>query len=83
MIRIPAILVIAAVATSGVVSSASAQSFSSTYGTGNALATHYDGRGNLINDSSRNGAVARDSRGHSAYAAAPRAKRAIHRNAMR
>jgi len=67
MIRIPAILVIAAVAASGVVSSASAQSFSSNYGTGNLQATHYDGRGNLINDSSQNGAVATNSRGHSAY----------------
>ena len=67
MIRIPAILVIAAVAASGVVSSASAQAFNATYGTGNVQATHYDGRGNLINDSSQNGAVATNSRGHSAY----------------
>jgi hypothetical protein len=71
MIRIPAILVIAAVAASGVVSSASAQSFTNGMGTGNVHATHYDGRGSLVADfASQNGAVAATQRGHSAYAAA-------------
>ena len=71
MIRIPAILVIAAVAASGVVSSASAQSFTNGHGTGNVQATHYDGRGSLFADfASENGAVAATPSGHSAYAAA-------------
>jgi hypothetical protein len=83
MIRIPAILLIAAVAAWGTVSSASAQAYSSGYGTGNAQATHYDGQGHLINDAaSQNGAVAAESRGLSANAAAPLAKRAAHRNAQ-
>jgi hypothetical protein len=72
MIRIPAILVIAAVATSGVVSSASAQAFSTGTGTGNIQATHFDGRASLVADfASPNGPVAAMPRGHSAYAAAP------------
>lgn len=76
MIRIPAILVIAAVAASGVVSSAFAQSFTNGHGTGNVQATHYDGRGSLVADSAaQNGAVAATQGGHSAYAAA-RANRA-------
>jgi TRAP-type uncharacterized transport system substrate-binding protein len=76
MIRIPAILVIAAVAASGVVSSASAQSFSYSMGTGNVLTTHYDERGKLATDyASQNGAVATTRSGHSAYAAV-RANRA-------
>jgi hypothetical protein len=71
MIRIPAILVIAAVAASGVVSSASAQSFSYSMGTGNVLASHYDERGKLATDyAPQNGAVAATRSGQSAYAAA-------------
>jgi hypothetical protein len=50
MIRIPAILVSAAVAASGVVSSASAQTFSTSMGTGNLQATHYDGQSHLVTE---------------------------------
>jgi hypothetical protein len=77
MIRIAAILVIAAAAASGVVSSASAQAFTGGYGTGNMQTSHFDGRGSLVADfASQNGAVAASPRGQSAYAAAPRANRA-------
>jgi hypothetical protein len=66
MIRIPAILVLAAIAASGVVSSASAQTFSTSMGTGNLQTTHYDGQGHLITElASSNGG------GQSANAEAP------------
>jgi hypothetical protein len=72
MIRIRAILVIAAIAASGVVSSASAQSFTNGMGTGNVLAARYDERGSLgAGLASQNATVTATRSGRTAYAAAP------------
>src|SRR5262245_7555498 len=76
-------LAIAAVVVTSTVSSASAQSFSSSWGTGNVLPSYYDSRGRLVTGSpSEDKAIAVDRRGLSAFAAAPasgHATIAIHR----
>lgn len=72
MNRISTTLAIAAVVATSIVSSASAQSFSSGWGTGNVLPSHYDSGGRLVREStSENKAIAVDRRGLSAFAAAP------------
>ena len=65
MNRISKIL-IAAVIVSSTVSAASAQSFSSGWGTGNVLPTHYDVSGRLVLDNAQ-----QNNGGLSAFAAAP------------
>src|SRR5262245_28093760 len=83
MNRISTTLAIAAVVVTSTVSSASAQSFSSSWGTGNVLPSYYDSRGRLVTGSpSEDKAIAVDRRGLSAFAAAPasgHATIAIHR----
>jgi hypothetical protein len=77
MIRISTIVIAPAIAASNLTSPASAQAFSTTWGTGNVEATHYDANGRLVRDSiSQNPSTAGD-RGLSAFAASPRK---IHRN---
>lgn len=77
MIRISAVVIVAAIAASNLTSPASAQAYSQTWGTGNVEATHYDANGRLTRDSvSQNPTVARD-QGLSAFASSPRK---IHRS---
>jgi len=73
MKRISTILAIAAVVTTGFVSSASAQSFSAGWGTGNVSSSYYgtDGRLHAGNSNVQPNQVAADRNGLNAFAAAP------------
>jgi len=73
MNRISRILIAAAIVAS-TAGAATAQSFSSGWGTGNVQPSHYDFAGKLVSDRAQHNPVARSDRayeGLSAYAAAP------------
>ena len=72
MIRISAIVIATAVAASNLTSSASAQAFSSSWGTGNVEETHYDAGGRLVRDAVSPNVTASHDRGLSAFASSPR-----------
>ena len=72
MIRISAVVIATAVAASNLTSPASAQAFSSTWGTGNVEATHYDAGGRLVRDAVSPNLTASQDRGLSAFASSPR-----------
>jgi len=72
MIRISAVVIATAVAASNLTSPASAQAFSSTWGTGNVEATHYDAGGRLVRDAVSPNPTAPQDRGLSAFASSPR-----------
>ena len=79
MIRVSAIVIAASIAAPSLTSPASAQAFSSSYGTGNVEPTHYDANGNLVRDRiSQNPTVARD-QGLSAFAATRKINRSRER----
>ena len=72
VIRISTIAIATALAAASFTSAASAQAFSSSWGTGNVQPTHYDVSGRLVLDSvSPNPTTAQD-RGLSAFASSPR-----------
>lgn len=73
MNRISKILIAAAIVASSA-GAASAQSFSSGWGTGNVQPAHYDVAGKLVPDNTRQNSIARTDRtndGLSAFAAVP------------
>src|SRR5262245_14747082 len=72
MIRIPAIVFATAIAASNLTSPASAQAFSSSWGTGNVEETHYDAGGRLVRDAVSPNLTASQDRGLSAFASSPR-----------
>ena len=79
MNRISKILIAAAIVAS-TAGAASAQSFSSAYGTGNVLPSHYDAAGKLVVDNAQQNSAVRTERandGHSAFARAPEGKKRV------
>jgi hypothetical protein len=70
-IRVSAVVIAAAIAASTLTSPASAQAFSTSWGTGNVQATHYDANGRLVFDSVSQGSAVANDRGLSAFASSP------------
>ena len=79
MNRISKILIAAAIVVS-TAGAASAQAFSSGWGTGNVQPSHYDAAGKLVLDNAQQNSVAgieRANDGHSAFARVPEAKKRV------
>jgi hypothetical protein len=72
VIRISTIVIATALAAASLTSPASAQAFSSSWGTGNVQPAHYDVSGRLVLDAVSPNPTTPQDRGLSAFASSPR-----------